>query len=63
MCDIVFEKARGRGRKVNRASVDAEAVARRALSKFAGTPFLQNSSGRLLLIMAVSIVAKGVLVN
>ena len=31
--------------------------------KFARTPFLQNSSGRLLLIIAVSIVAKGVLAN
>ena len=32
-------------------------------AKFARTPFLQNSTGRLLLIIAVSIVAKGVLVN
>ena len=31
--------------------------------KFARTPFLQNSTGRLLLIIAVSIVAKGVLAN
>ena len=32
-------------------------------AKFARIPFLQNSSGRLLLIITVSIVAKGVLVN
>ena len=32
-------------------------------AKFARTPLLQNSSGRLLLIIAVSIVAKGVLAN
>ena len=32
-------------------------------AKFVRTPFLQNSTGRLLLIIAVSIVAKGVLVN
>ena len=32
-------------------------------AKFARTPFLQNSSGRLLLIIAVSTVAKGVLAN
>ena len=31
--------------------------------EFVRTPFLQNSTGRLLLIAAVSIVAKGVLVN
>ena len=31
MCDIVFEKAKGRGRKVNRASVYAKAAFRRAL--------------------------------
>ena len=30
---------------------------------FAVTPILQNSAGRLLLIIAVSIVAKGVLAN
>ena len=93
MCDIVFEKAKGRGRKINRASVYAEAAVRKGslkrcwvweisqnsqenicngisfwcflvdFVKFARTRFLQNSSGRLLLIMAVSIVAKGVLVN
>ena len=33
MCDIVFEKAKGRGRKVNRASVYAEAAVRRVLLK------------------------------
>ena len=32
-------------------------------AKFVRTPFLQNSTGRLLLIIAVSIVAKGVLAN
>ena len=32
-------------------------------TKFARTPFLQNSTGRLLLIIAVSVVAKGVLAN
>ena len=32
-------------------------------AKFARTPFLQNSTGRLLLIKAVSIVARGVLAN
>ena len=32
-------------------------------AKFVITPFLQNSTGRLLLIIAVSIVAKGVLAN
>ena len=92
MCDIVFEKAKDRGRKINRATVYAEAAVPRIslkmelweilqnsqknicngisfwcflvnFAKFERTPFLQNSSGRLLLIMAVSIVAKGVLVN
>ena len=33
MCNIVFEKAKDRGRKVNRPSVYAEAAARRLLSK------------------------------
>ena len=32
-------------------------------AKFARTPFLKNSTGRLLLIKALSIVAKGVLAN
>ena len=32
-------------------------------AKFVRTPFLQNSTGRLVLIIAVSIVAKGVLAN
>ena len=32
-------------------------------AKFVRTPFLQNSTGRLLLITAVPIVAKGVLAN
>ena len=32
-------------------------------AKFARTPFLQNSTGRLLLIIAASIVVKGVLAN
>ena len=32
-------------------------------AKFERTPFLQNSTGRLLLIIAVSIVVKGVLAN
>ena len=32
-------------------------------AKFVRTHFLQNSTGRLLLIIAVSIVAKGVLAN
>ena len=31
--------------------------------KFERTPFLQNSTGRLLLIVAVSIVVKGVMAN
>ena len=31
--------------------------------KFARTPFLQNSTGQLLLVKAMSIVAKGVLAN
>ena len=31
MCDIAFEKEKGRGRKVNRASVYAEAAIRRVL--------------------------------
>ena len=31
MCDIIFEKAKGHGRKVNRASVYAEAAVRRVL--------------------------------
>ena len=31
MCDIVFEKAKGRGRKVNGASVYAEAAVQRVL--------------------------------
>ena len=83
MCDIVFEKVKGRGRKVNRASVYAEVAVRRvsqnlqenicnrisfwcflvSFAKFARIPFLQNSFGRLLLIIAVSIVAKVVLAN
>ena len=82
MCDIVFEKTKGRGRKIN-----SESYLKRVLweisqnsqenicngisfwcflvnfAKFANTPFLQNSSGRLLLIMGVEIVAKGVMVN
>ena len=33
MCDIVFEKAKGCGRKINRASVYAEAAVRRVLLK------------------------------
>ena len=33
MCDIVFEKAKGCGQKVNRVSVYAEAAVRRALLK------------------------------
>ena len=33
MCDIVFEKVKARGRKVNRASVYAEAAVRRVLLK------------------------------
>ena len=33
------------------------------LAKFAGTPFLQNTTGRLLLIIAVSIVVKEELTN
>ena len=32
-------------------------------AKFARTPFLKNSTGRLLLIIAASIVGKGVLAN
>ena len=32
-------------------------------AKFVTAPFLQNSTGRMLLIIAVSIVAKGVLAN
>ena len=32
-------------------------------AKFERTPFLQNSTGRLLLIIAVSIVVKGILTN
>ena len=31
MCDIVFEKAKGRGRKVNGASIYTEAAVRRVL--------------------------------
>ena len=31
MCDIVFDKVKGRGRKVNKASVYAEAAVRRVL--------------------------------
>ena len=33
------------------------------LGKFVKTPFFQNTTGRLLLIMAVSIVVNGELVN
>ena len=33
MCDIVFEKAKGRDKKVNRRSVYVEAAVRRALQK------------------------------
>ena len=33
MCDIVFEKGKGRGRKVNRACVYAESAVRRVLKK------------------------------
>ena len=32
-------------------------------AEFVKTPFLQNSTGRLILIIAVSVVAKGVLAN
>ena len=32
-------------------------------AKFVRTPFLQNTTGRLLMIMAVSIVVKGELAN
>ena len=92
MCDIVFEKAKGCGRKIKQSqclcrssrpngslkkvlweiSQNSQENICNGISfwcflvnfvKFARTPFLQNSSGRLLLIMAVSIVAKGVLVN
>ena len=31
MCDIIFQKVKGRGRTVNRASVYAEAALRRVL--------------------------------
>ena len=31
MCDIIFEKAKGRGRTVDRASVYAEAAVRKLL--------------------------------
>ena len=33
MCDIVLEKAKGCGRKINRASVYAKAAVRRVLQK------------------------------
>ena len=33
MCDIVFEQAKDRGRKVNRASIYAEAAVRKVLLK------------------------------
>ena len=33
------------------------------LAKFVGTPFSQNTTGRLLLIVAVSIAVKGELAN
>ena len=32
-------------------------------AEFERTPFLQNSTGRVILIIAVSVVAKGVLAN
>ena len=32
-------------------------------AKFVGTPFLQNTTGRMLLIIVVSIVVKGELAN
>ena len=92
MCDIVFEKAKGRGGTVNRTSVYAEEFFQRVLkkscyekfhrihkktfvseslfwcflvnfAKFVRTPFLQNSSRWMLLIIAVSIAANGVLAN
>ena len=78
MCNIVFEKVKGHGRKLNRVSVYMEILQNsqenicneicfwcflKIFSKFARASFLQNSSGRLFLIMLVSIVAQGVLAN
>ena len=77
MCDIVFEKAKVRRGTVNRSSVYGEAAARRVLekdvmrnfAKFTRKHLCQNLffgvflSILLILIIAVSIVAKGVLTN
>ena len=88
--DVVFEKAKGRGRAVNKLFMQkqpSEEFFKKGLTrniaeflrkhlcrmsfwcflvnfaKFERIPFLQNSTGRLHLIIAVSIVAKGVLTN
>ena len=93
MCDIVFEKAKGRGWTINKKRVFmvkqpsagfykkdvmrnfAEFTKKKSVpeslfwcflvnfTEFLRTPFLQNSFEQLLLIIAVSIVAKGVLAN
>ena len=59
MCDIVFEKAKSRGGTVNRTSSCFLVNS----AKFVRIPILQNTTGRLLLIIAVSIVVKGELEN
>ena len=86
ICDTVFQKVKGHGRTINRASVYPEAAVRRVFKKgvmrnFAQftrkhlycNPFLvfscefceicKSSTGRLLLIIAVSTVVKRVLAN
>ena len=74
MYDVVFEKAKGYGVTVNRRSAYAEAAVRgffkkdvmRNLwcflvdfAKLVRSPFLQNSTGRLLRNIAVPIIAQG----
>ena len=61
--DVAFDKD-----KLCRSSTSLKTVFQRRyflvmFAKFVGTPFLQNTTGRLLLIMAVSIVMKGELEN
>ena len=60
MCDIFFEKAKGRGGTVNKTSVYAEEAIQRVLLKKSYEKFLQNSqenicAGMLLLIKINSV--------
>ena len=71
MWKIVFEKAKVRDRTLNRASVYAQNTCTGIpfwcfivnYAKFIRRSFLKNSTERLLLIIALSIVAKGAQAN